>query len=710
MKISTFRFSVLAFASLAYCYAMQARTLEPQQALNLALQRPVSSRMMAPAQSLTHVYTVNDSAYNMPTVYVFAGRSGGYVITSASDQAVPLLGYSDDGAFDPADINPELEYWLSCYSAQVAQAESNPDVQMVMSRADESRSDIAPLITSTWDQGDPYNQDCPILFGERTVTGCVATAFAQVMRYHQWPQDFAKGQNSFSYSFQNQYGEVDSYTESMDFSTIKFDWANMPDALSTYSPEAQRNAVAQLIHACGVMCNAKYTSNETSASDMNALKGLIEYMDYDKGAQLLSRSLFSLDEWADLLYSELAENRPMVLSGQTERNEGHAFICDGYESSTGYFHINWGWSGRANAYYALTDLTPNFSGIGGGSDGYGYNYNQSVCIGIKPETGDSEYKVIFTKESDFAPILSNNVWLKNDQINFCGDITNLSLNDQTITFGLKLVDFYNPISVSYVDFYNSNIFTTFKPNSYIGTLGTFGYIFPAGKYYASIVYRLITDNDSEWRDLYCGPDIANSILVEANNEYITFNGSELPSDDIFMSLKLANVDLIAGMDEFNRNTNLIVLVGVFSNPSSFNSLVIKCGLKFVNIDNPDIVYYAPYHQLYNIGPNRHAEQWYADAGNVPEGKYIVTPIFQLDGSDEWLDFDYDEQYVHSLTCEIVGDLVKFYEITGIADILNDADAAGVRYFDLMGREVKNPASGIYIRVNGNKSQKVVISE
>ena len=44
---------------------------------------------------------------------------------------------------------------------------------------------IGPLMQTTWGQGSPYNSFTP----SNTPTGCVAVATAQIMRYHEWPNN-----------------------------------------------------------------------------------------------------------------------------------------------------------------------------------------------------------------------------------------------------------------------------------------------------------------------------------------------------------------------------------------------------------------------------------------------------------------------------------------------------------------------------------------
>lgn len=701
--MNSFRISVFALAALGSVLYSHARTLDPQEALKVAIQRPVSAMLKAPANNFNHVYTLTDSALSIPTVYVYASRSGsGYLMASASDRTVALLGYSATGDFNASDINPELDYWLNYYSAQVAQVEANPDIIMTAARADESRVDIDPLISTNWNQTAPYNQDCPEVLGQRSVTGCVPTAFAQIMRYHQWPVSNGTGENSYTWKVVNQHGLIEEFTESMDFSTVKFDWSLMPDRLTSESTKEQIDEVAALMYACGVMSEARYTYFATAASENTALIGLLRHMDYDKSATVEHREYYSLDGWAELIYNELAEKRPVVFSGQTgpsAHDTGHTFICDGYQGSDGYFHFNWGWGGYSDAYFALTDLTPNEGGTGAGDYENGYNWKQTACVGIKPSNGNSDYALMLAQEDNLD--VDENIYGREDWVELSGKFINISLVPVSFYFGLKLTNYDNPEAVTYI--YNS---AQPEPEE-LGANYFWQYayvhanLFPIGKYYVSAVYKLSLDG--EWHDfIYPYGLETKSIVVEANNEYVAFNGVTPPT---IKPLKLINKDMSVAATQFPKSSE-IVLTGIFWNQSSSSSIAGRCGLKFVDIDNRETVYYAPSTHTFKLKPTEYLSKWYGDARNVPAGKYIVTPVFQINGESEWLDFEYQDLIIHSLTCEVTEDVVKFYEIDGISDIIIDSVWTDTRYFDLMGHEVESPSAGIYIRVRGGKAEKV----
>lgn len=169
------------------CGQTDARSLSPSEALARALNSGnVSGALRAPVRAVP-LMTVGSP--EQPAIYVFDQGKEGYIMVSADDVAAPVLAYSDSGTFDPDNMPESLRWWLDEYKAQIeAATRENNEAYEKISRA--TREPIAPLLTTTWDQGTPFNNDCPLINGQQTVSGCVATAMAQVMNYHKWPESF----------------------------------------------------------------------------------------------------------------------------------------------------------------------------------------------------------------------------------------------------------------------------------------------------------------------------------------------------------------------------------------------------------------------------------------------------------------------------------------------------------------------------------------
>lgn len=366
-----------------------ARQLSPEEAYfraDIPAAATNTPQMVSAQPQLVHTATDGD----INTVYAFNRPQGGFLIVSADDASdIALLGYSDAGSLpsDTADMAPGLRWLIDSYSDLVKQnitGHIRPIDAM-------ERTDIAPLITTRWAQTEPYNDDCPELNGARSVTGCVATSMAQVMNYHKWPE---RGTGSHQYTWHQQ-------TLSMDFADVEFQWDKMLPSYTAQSDSASKAAVAQLMYACGVAVNMNFSPNTSGGNYYSASEALIKYFGYDRGMRYISREYYDIESWIELLYGELAADRPVLYCGSSHLG-GHAFIVDGYRSTDNvdYFHINWGWSGWSDGYFQITELEPTVQGTGGTSSGY--NESQNMVIGIKPAVEGSESLPVMEFSSDFG--------------------------------------------------------------------------------------------------------------------------------------------------------------------------------------------------------------------------------------------------------------------------------------------------------------------
>ena len=377
---------LLLIITLAFATQLQAEQIGVTEAQNIAYKfARKSGRLKATTGTdVKLVYTENaDNGSN--SFYVFNTAGNGFVIVSGESNTEEVLGYSDGGAFDPANIPPAMLDLFDQYKSEINYAatldiDANPASSVVP-----SRKAIAPLCATKWNQGAPFNNMCPMYdASRRCVTGCTATAMAQVMKYHNHP---AKGTGSMTYT------PTINGTETpitLDFSQTTFDWDNMLNIYSSSATEAQNNAVATLMYNCGVACQMGYGLS-SGASHIDAVKGYASYFGYDKSAQIAHREYYNITGWNDLIYNELANNRPVHYAGYNEA--GHSYVCDGYDKDE-YFHINWGWGGMSDGYFKLSALTPSSQGIGGSNAGY--NARQEIIYNIKPDEGGSyAYEAIY---------------------------------------------------------------------------------------------------------------------------------------------------------------------------------------------------------------------------------------------------------------------------------------------------------------------------
>ena len=367
-----------------------------QEAANFVLskqQKPLTLTMAARANHKMKT-TSADAAY-----YVFnIGDNQGFVIVSGDDRTNPILGYSDQGHFDESKAPANMKAWLDEYALQISQIDQIPAAELSRAIAApkaenvvDTRNSIAPMITTKWNQADPYWNKCPEFMsvedgdtiGELAYAGCVAVSMSQIMNYHKWPIQTTKTIPSYSFSYSTgDYNWATVEMESLPVTT--FDWAHMKDSYNGSEDQVYTDAVATLMLYAGCAVKSQYGVSSTGAYTDDIPKGFTEYFAYDPSSiQIKFRTDHTQEAWDNMVYQELAEGRPMIYNGTAGSGGGHSFVCDGYEYGN-YFHINWGWGGMGNGYFQLAVLNPRESGIGGSSSAEGYNMKQNIIIGIKP--------------------------------------------------------------------------------------------------------------------------------------------------------------------------------------------------------------------------------------------------------------------------------------------------------------------------------------
>ena len=322
--------------------------------------------------------------------YVFnAEENGGYVIVSGDDRGPAILGYSAKGNIDVTDIPSNMRWWLENYAQQIASLDASSTLSGLR-KSKLAAPAIAPLITTKWNQYGPYNYMCPdknwVDFDEagydsesRCVTGCVATAMAQLMFYWKWPQTCPALD-----SYQNS-----SQTKSLhSLPSTAFKWDQMKDTYSYRETGVAADAVAELMRYCGQAVHMQY-SPDGSSSSLSA-RVMANTFQYSPNAREKNREHYTTADWESLIYEELAARRPVAYSGRNDYG-GHQFIVDGFDGD-GLFHINWGWGGSGDGYYVLSIAEPGGELGAGGTPG-AYQYNQYAVLGLKPveEGEESSY-------------------------------------------------------------------------------------------------------------------------------------------------------------------------------------------------------------------------------------------------------------------------------------------------------------------------------
>lgn len=324
----------------------------------------------------------SDKTNNAP--YYAFNLEQGYVIVSGDDEMTELVGYAENGFFDAENVPPQMQLWLDGYAEYVAAVQSGKAKARKILLSDSPSVVVEPLVTTKWNQDAPFNNFAPEYTDDnnntqRCATGCAATAMAQIMKFHNWPE---QGVGHYSYEHQS-FGTISS-----NFSEHVYDWTNMIDRYNNgeYS-NVQADAVALLMKDCGVSLNMNYgpVSGASIYSYTPAFKNYFRY-----SSRTVNRSGCETAEFTRIITDELQEGRPIIYCG-TGEDGGHAFVVDGYD--TNYFlHVNWGWGGYSDGYFDMNYMDPAGLGIGGGSGAF--KWNQGIVLARPLKDGVEPYEFI----------------------------------------------------------------------------------------------------------------------------------------------------------------------------------------------------------------------------------------------------------------------------------------------------------------------------
>ena len=520
MKRFTFIILSVLFSVMSF-----AEDINPAQALAIAKSflDGSSGQTRSPVMSsrqlkLAHTAIASDGKNGL---YVFnVGNNGGFVIVAADDGAHEILGYSDSGSFDTNSISPEFKSWIAGYADEIAY------IRRTGYRGAETvqaapRKAVAPLLGDImWNQDEPYNDMCPSYdLNARCATGCVATAMAQVMYYHRWPET-GVGSHTYSPSI------LGGGTLTADFGNTRYAWDDMLPTYDATSSEASREAVALLMLHCGISVDMEYSTSSGAGSAEVAI-ALATYFNYDKGVAYRQRTNYGSLEWDNAIKNEIDAGRPVIATGRSSAG-GHAFVFDGYDDN-GLIHVNWGWSGMSNGYFRTTALMPPVQGVGG-ADG-GYNYDQQIITGIqKPQEG-SEPDIELVSSEGLVPAEETIANGASTDFRLCGMLRNAGWQDSEFDYGLMLTDADGNITkvvetgVSDVLYVGYMIFGPDFNDVSLGTLAP-------GEYTLYPVCR-VKGGSGAWnriRDEYVG--YPNYIYLTATESEITFSYPEYFDLDI----------------------------------------------------------------------------------------------------------------------------------------------------------------------------------
>lgn len=333
------------------------------------------------------VYT-STNANNNNLFYVF-GHANGFVLIAADDRIQPVIGYSNEGRPfllpKAGDTITGNNFWglMKTYNQIINKVitenlSGTEDITTQWSHLLGSgtyspkspTTVVAPLLTTTWGQGWPYNSMCPTDPsgpGGHVWVGCVGTAMAQIMKHHSYP---AVGLGSFGY----QWG---SYPPTFTNFNTSYNWSTMPNSTSVVNNDISK-AMFHSANSVMSMWGAGSTGVMYSSDEDPMTRAFVNYFKFAYSSiQFIGKINYTATQWDNLIQAELLANRPVYYRGDGVGS--HAWVCDGLDASNLY-HFNFGWDGNYNGYYSLGDITPG---------SYDFTNNQMAIIGIKPNDGST---------------------------------------------------------------------------------------------------------------------------------------------------------------------------------------------------------------------------------------------------------------------------------------------------------------------------------
>ncbi len=482
---------------------------------NFQATHQVSSRSNIQTQLVYSKSFVNNTNQTQKAFYVFnMNQQDGFIIVAGDDKVTPILGYTDHGNFNPADMPRGLQKLFIQYKKGIEAIAKDNNIQAtqtiaanwtnlkqgVIASVGASRSSVSPLTTTEWSQRPNYNRMCP----DNSPTGCVATAVAQVMKYHNHPAQ-GTGNHSFNH---NDYG-----TLSANYGAATYDWSLMPNKLYSNTLIAKKDEVSKLMYHIGVGLEMNYSPNGSGASSSDVPDVLKNYFGYDAGISMKRRSRYSLNGWKNLIKGELDAARVVYHRGFCpDPSAGHAFVIDGYDA-TDKFHLNWGWSGSYNGYFEINNLNPGST--------YTWNSGQGAIVGIKPAVTNIDLKL-------FSNIVVNPVQIDfNQPFTVAVDIANYGGGNYNGKLKAALFDSLDN-NIGDVEILNGVSISSTNYNTY--TFSTTGMNVTPGTYSVGIYADLGTN---QWslidQDSYANP--LDVIVSSTNNLGLISDGAILVNPD-----------------------------------------------------------------------------------------------------------------------------------------------------------------------------------
>lgn len=420
--------------------------------------------------SYNSIYTNDELTIHMFEIKRDYEDKGGFVLVSADDRAVPILGFSDNSntslsatehyMFDEYlnNIGGEIIYMIDTDITNDEIIEMWEDIlYRDKSANDNENTAIPPMIDTEWGEGKPFNSYCPSSGLNKSKAGSLALAMAQLMNYHSYP---FRGSETITYY-------LGGTQTNINLKEKIFNWDILPAKYSDFN-NYTKHQVRQAIYLSAAAANTSFVYPRSYGRVSFAINALINNFKYSNEIAIIKKKDYSIERlWIDELISNLQQNLPAIYvnNATSSNNPTEAAIIDGYfeenfvDKKMDYFHLNWGQAGQLNGYFVISKLNPY--------EEYDYPRTDGAIVNIKPQehVGFQKPKNLKIKFEDKKAILS---WdLTNEQT----DYYNIYRNDELIetTTTTSYID-NDPIFGDYLAYYvtaNSSGVESKPSNTYI---------------------------------------------------------------------------------------------------------------------------------------------------------------------------------------------------------------------------------------------------
>lgn len=482
---------------------------------------------------------------------IYGAKGSGFIVVSRSNTFPPIIGESTHD-FDSTNVAPGFKWWMDNISKSIAYRDANNMGRTSISVS----STISPFITTKWNQASPYNLLCPKV-GSLThgYTGCVATAMSQILKYYNYPAT-SKGNGGYSTVVGN-----DTIVRLATINTT-YKWNNMSNTYTNNSATTPANiAVAELMRDADYGANMEYGTTGSAATNIDATKAFANNFTYNPySLKYLMKELYTDDEWAQIIYNEIKNKRPILYGGSTKTNEGHAFVFDGINTD-GNVDVNWGWGGACDGWYDIFDLTP--IGLGDEfSSGTTFSEGNDMILGFDPhpDATGSDFSIWgtdnnceFTKTADNKLNLTMTAFYNVSYKSFTGDVAviyeNTTTNDLTVTYFAKSKTY---ATYSGLGFDNENTISLDAPN------------IQAGSYKVYIASK--ATNETSWSPVrsFITHDVISYTLTKASDGGLTLTGIDKVINKKENSDKIKRIYDISGrLIDTTTEDNAITTKGIY---------------------------------------------------------------------------------------------------------------------------------------------------